>query len=246
MSTILKNYLADNLINMPEGIEVMRYFYDEQKWLSSNSKMSIPGSKGNYHEIKRDEIIKPFLLMQVPVTTSLYHYVLNKEGTLDDNNLPVVNISWYEAVQFCNLLSVAMELKPFYDIDINTEQVACRWENNGFRLPTEAEWQYACHAGSSSYQYGNIDDIAWYQDNSNGTAHKVGEKAPNAWGIYDMLGNVWEWCWDLYDEEHYGSYRTFRGGSWAETQQRCGATCRRRSIPSFKIDDLGFRIAQSR
>ena len=70
-------------------------------------------------------------------------------------------------------------------------------------------------------------------------------KEPNAWGLYDMLGNVWEWCYDLYDENVYGSYRIFRGGSWAEGARGCGATYRRRSHPTFHIDDLGFRLARS-
>ncbi len=138
-----------------------------------------------------------------------------------------------------------MGLTPFYIVDVHTGQVHCDWEKEGIRLPTEAEWQHACRAGSSKYQYGKLEDVAWYQENSNGSIHKVGEKAPNQWGVYDMLGNVWEWCWDLYDEKHYGSYRTFRGGSWAETHRSCGATSRRRSHPSFKVDDLGFRIAKS-
>jgi len=146
---------------------------------------------------------------------------------------------------FCNALSKKAGLSSCYIIDVEAEHVHCDWEKDGFRLLTEAEWQYACRAGSTGYQYGKLEDIAWYQNNSNSCIHRVGEKIPNQWGIYDMLGNVWEWCWDFYDEVRYGSYRTFRGGSWAETDQKCGATCRRRSLPSFKIDDLGFRIAKS-
>ncbi len=109
----------------------------------------------------------------------------------------------------------------------------------------EAEWQYACKAGTSGYRFGEIDEIAWYSDNSEGRAHPVGTKTPNNWGLYDMIGNVWEWCWDLYDPEVYGTYRIFRGGSWAESERGCGATVRRRSHPTFAIDDLGFRLAQT-
>lgn len=119
------------------------------------------------------------------------------------------------------------------------------WAADGYRLPTDAEWQYACKAGTSGYRYGQIDDIAWYADNSDGRIHDVGGKAPNPWGLFDMLGNVWEWCWDLYDEDMYGSYRILRGGGWAESERGCGATVRRRSHPTFTIDDLGFRLARS-
>jgi formylglycine-generating enzyme required for sulfatase activity len=123
--------------------------------------------------------------------------------------------------------------------------VNCNLGADGYRLPTEAEWQYACKAGTTGYRYGELDEIAWYEENSEGGVHEVGKKGPNAWGLHDMLGNVWEWCWDLYDEEVYGSYRVFRGGSWAEEDRGCGATCRRRSHPTFGIDDLGFRLARS-
>lgn len=81
--------------------------------------------------------------------------------------------------------------------------------SNGYRLPSEAEWQYACKAGTTGYTYGELQKIAWYNENSSGQIHDVGKKEPNAWGLYDMLGNVWEWCYDLYDETVYGSYRIF-------------------------------------
>lgn len=189
--------------------------------------------------------IKPFQLAQYPVTMGEYAEITDKASpALSDRSLiPAVNLSWNEAIYLCNLLSQKAGLDECYDM--NSAQVICNWEANGYRLPTEAEWQYACKAGTTGYRYGDIDAIAWYNGNSHGMIHEVGKKEPNAWGLYDMIGNVWEWCWDLYDEEVYGTYRIFRGGSWAEEERGCGATNRRRSHPSFGIDDLGFRLARS-
>ncbi|WP_256758267.1 SUMF1/EgtB/PvdO family nonheme iron enzyme [Cohnella sp. WQ 127256] len=190
--------------------------------------------------------IKPFLLAQYPVTMELYCATTNKSSiSSEEAQKPVVNISWNEAIYFCNLLSLKAGLKECYSIINEGEEVICDWEADGYRLPSEAEWQYACKAGTTGYRYGELDSIAWYNENSGGHVHEVGKKVPNAWGLNDMLGNVWEWCWDLYDEKVYGPYRIFRGGSWAEVERGCGATCRRRSHPSFCIDDLGFRLAQS-
>ncbi|NMD63552.1 formylglycine-generating enzyme family protein [Nocardia globerula] len=164
--------------------------------------------------------------------------------TVRDSANPKVNVSWIDAIAACNSLSAQDGLTPAYH-DIDSESPTWDRTSNGYRLPTEAEWQYACKAGTPGYRYGPIDEIAWYEANSGDTCHPVGSKAPNAWGLHDMIGNVWEWCWDLYDPEVYGTYRIFRGGSWAEVARGCGASVRRRSHPSFAIDDLGFRIAQS-
>lgn len=94
-------------------------------------------------------------------------------------------------------------------------------------------------------RYDETDEISWYAENSGGRPHEVGRKAPNAWGLHDMLGNVWEWCFDQYDPKVYGSYRVVRGGGCADTERGCLATNRRRSHPTFAIDDLGFRVARS-
>lgn len=125
-----------------------------------------------------------------------------------------MNISWNDAISFCNLLSRKAGLGECYSK--NGENIVCDWESSGFRLPSEAEWQYACKAGTAGYRYGDLNKIALYNENSGGIIHEVGTKEPNPWGLHDMLGNVWEWCWDLYDEQVYGTYRIFRGGSWAE------------------------------
>jgi len=212
--------------------------------------VKIPGGE---IELRDDRIknkwkaeIRPFLLARYPVTMNLYYAITNKSSNSFYGDLkPVVNISWNDAISFCNLLSQKEGLKECYSISNESENIICDWESNGYRLPSEAEWQYACKAGTTGYRYGEIDKIAWYNKNSGGKIHEVGIKEPNAWGLYDMLGNVWEWCWDLYDEQVYGSYRIFRGGSWAEDARGCGASCRRRSHPSFSIDDLGFRLARS-
>lgn len=158
-------------------------------------------------------------------------------------DLPLTGLSWYDAVALCNELSVEDGLPVAYQID--GEEVRCDWSALGYRLPTEAEWQYACTAGTPAYRYGPIDEIAWYDVNSGGRPHPVGRKAPNAWGLHDMLGNVWEWCWDLYDPATYGSYRIFRGGGFADPERSVGSTVRRRSHPTFAIEDLGLRVAQT-
>lgn len=190
--------------------------------------------------------VNAFQLAPIPVTKALYFSLMSQSaGFTDVMQAPVVDVSWNDAIHFCNMLSRHSGLDECYSATEDGECVVCNWETDGYRLPTEAEWQYACRAGSDGYRYGELDDIAWYEGNSGGALHVVGKKHPNAWGLYDMLGNVWEWCWDIYDPDVYGSYRVFRGGSWAEEARGCGATCRRRSHPTFRIEDLGFRLARS-
>jgi formylglycine-generating enzyme required for sulfatase activity len=158
---------------------------------------------------------------------------------------PVVGVSWLDAIELCNTFSGRAGLDPAYRRDPATGDVVWDTAADGYRLPTDAEWQHACKAGTTGYRYGEIDDIAWYAGNSGARLHDAGELRPNPWGLYDMLGNTWEWCWDLYDPDVYGPYRIFRGGGWAEPERGCGATVRRRSHPSFAIDDLGFRLARN-
>lgn len=220
------------------------------KLYDDDPMVHIPGGEIELRDDRTKRIwtteIKPFLLSKYQVTTEIYCSITNKSPiSIDGYQKPVVNVSWNEAIYLCNLLSQQVGLTECYSISNDSEEIVCNWEATGYRLPSEAEWQYACKAGTTGYRYGEIERIAWYKDNSEGNIHVVGQKEPNAWGLYDMLGNVWEWCWDLYDENVYGSYRIFRGGSWAEEDRGCGASCRRRSHPSFGIDDLGFRLARS-
>jgi formylglycine-generating enzyme required for sulfatase activity len=129
--------------------------------------------------------------------------------------------------------------------DPDGQDVVCAWGADGYRLPSEAEWEYACRAGTAGVRYGELDEIAWYRGTSGGEVHDVATKAPNALGLYDMIGNVWEWCWDVYDPSVYGPYRVFRGGGWCDQPRGCRASCRRKSHPTYRMDDLGFRLARS-
>ncbi|MFF8912907.1 formylglycine-generating enzyme family protein [Streptomyces sp. NPDC015032] len=190
-----------------------------------------------------------FRMAPHPVTRELYRAVRGEAPVSSAGpRTPVTDVSWKDAVRFCNLLSQATELEPCYAIgdDPDGQDVICDWTATGYRLPSEAEWEYACRAGTSGDRYGELDEIAWHRGNSGGAVHDVATRAPNAWGLYDTIGNVWEWCWDVYDSRVYGPYRVFRGGGGYDRPRGCRASCRRKSHPTFRIDDLGFRLARSR
>jgi formylglycine-generating enzyme required for sulfatase activity len=189
--------------------------------------------------------IDSFELCKFPITQEIYKAVTDENpSTFKGYSLPVETVSWIDAVNFCNELSDYLGKEKCYIIDSATEKIILNSKANGFRLPTEAEWQYACQTGTKEIRHGELGEIAWFKENSNNRTQEVGLKKPNQWGLYDMLGNVWEWCSDIYDETVYGSYRVFRGGGWCDQERSVMATTRRRSHPlSFKIDDLGFRIA---
>lgn len=214
-----------DLVEMPKGKIELRDDRTKRKWVVE---------------------VEPFLLSKFLVTQDLYYAITRASpGAFKGNRRPVETVTWKEAIVFCNSLSNQMGLSSCYSFDRDGEIIFDHLVD-GFRLPTEAEWEYACKAGTKGVMYGELESIAWYKANSDQSTHDVGLKEPNAWGLYDMLGNVWEWCSDIYDETVYGSYRIFRGGGWCDEERGCLATNRRRSHPtSFKIDDLGFRIARN-
>jgi formylglycine-generating enzyme required for sulfatase activity len=164
-------------------------------------------------------------------------------------------------VTFCNTLSEREGLKPFYEIDGNNVRVP-DWGGTGYRLPTEAEWEYACRAGSPTrYGFGNdenkLGEYAWYTANSGSHTHPVGEKKPNAFGLHDMHGNVWEWCWDSLDAHYYeqlptddprgperASARVSRGGGWFCGPRLARSADRYGSYPVNRVNYLGFRLAR--
>ncbi|MFI6856964.1 formylglycine-generating enzyme family protein [Streptomyces sp. NPDC050416] len=190
--------------------------------------------------------VASFRMSAVPVTQAWYAQVTGERpSAARGERLPVEGVSWWDAVRFCNALSRAEGLTPVYRLRDDSESVGRDASGDGYRLPTEAEWEHACRAGGSGPRYGRLDEIAWYRGTSQERIHPVGGKRPNAWGLYDMLGNVWEWCWDVYDAEVYGTYRVLRGGGWADEHWSCRASVRRRSHPTFRIDDVGFRVARA-
>jgi formylglycine-generating enzyme required for sulfatase activity len=195
----------------------------------------------------RVRITRPFYLGVYEVTQEQYKAVMGKNpswfsatgrgkselaGESSDRN-PVENVSWIEAVKFCNELSVREGLNKFYEIDGETVRVP-DWWGPGYRLPTEAEWEYACRADSETrYSFGNdaarLREHGWFDGNSGGRTHPVGQLRANGFGLFDMHGNVWEWCWDGYDAGSFGqsplldddpqgpsqaASRVIRGASW--------------------------------
>ncbi len=173
-------------------------------------------------------------------------------------NRPVERVSWYDAVEYCNKLSQREGLTPVYRI--NGKSVTANWNADGYRLPTEAEWEYAARGGSSSrgYKYAGSDNVGragWYDDNSGDKTHPVGGKSPNELGIYDMSGNVWEWCWDWKGAYSSGSQtnpkgpgsgsgRVLRGGSWVDSARYLRSAYRSSGSPGISHDSIGFRLVR--
>ena len=177
-------------------------------------------------------------------------------------DLPVEQIAWAKAALFCNQRSEAEGLQPCYD----EETAACNFEADGYRLPTEAEWEYACRAGAGPdggrQRAGHLQDVGWFGENAAKTTHPVAQKRPNAWGLYDMLGNVAEWCHDVYDAKTYptcpdknprgpnqGKLRVLRGGAWNSKAPSCRPTSRAAESPGFQDacfarDAIGFRCVR--
>ena len=144
---------------------------------------------------------------------------------------PVEQVAWKEAVEFCGRLS-----------DLPSEKRAKRV----YRLPTEAEWECACRGGiTAAYSFendrGQLSNYAWWKVNSGDATHPVGLKKPNPWGLYDMHGNVWEWCGDLFNPSS-GSARVDRGGSWNDFATDCRSASRSKNYPSFRYHYNGFRV----
>jgi len=218
--------------------------------------------------------LSAFSIGKYEVTQALYESVMGYNPSrfknyADSPNRPVENVTWYDAIEFCNKLSERERLQPVYTISgrepatgypITYATVTPDWSKNGYRLP--AQWEYAARGGNGTpgdYVYSGSNDVntvAWYEGNSNNAPQVVGTKTPNGLGLYDMSGNVWEWCWDRYGDysseaqtdpkgASSGSYRVRRGGGWNSSSTGARSAYRSYSNPNNGWNDnLGFRLVR--
>ena len=185
----------------------------------------------------RVKLTRAFRIGVTEVTQGQWEAVMGyNRSNFKGADLPVEKMSWREAVAFCKKLS--------------------HNEGERYRLPTEAEWEYACRAGATGAfgGTGNIDEMAWYADNSEEKSHPVGTKKANGWGLSDMHGNVAEWCSDRYGAEYpeggvvdpngpgEGTYRVVRGGSWSHFARACRCAARSSVPESYQLRQTGFRV----
>lgn len=209
------------------------------------------GELGGDENLHLVTITKPFHLGAYEVTQEQYQKVMGENpsnSNFKGPNSPVDSVTWHDAVEFCRRLSDRPEEKAAGHV---------------YRLPTEAEWEYGCRTYTrKAYTFGDdenqLDQYAWFDENSGETTHPVGEKKPNPWGLYDMYGNVREWCQDWYGDYpsesqtdptgpttgSYGSYRVVRGGSWNGYARSCQSGNRGWNDPSDRNNSMGFRVAR--
>ena len=209
------------------------------------------------------EITKDFYVGKYPVTQKLWAVVMGSNPSwFKGENRPVENVSWFDCIDFCNQLSKQEGKEPVYTL--NRRNVSCNWNANGYRLLSEAEWEYAARGGEYHLYSGSNapDEVTWYDKNSGKQTHPVGDKKANGFGLYDMSGNVSEWVWDWYDKSLHrsplaigtvqdpygaknGSFRIARGGNWRYGAWFARASIRRRHNPKDSYGILGFRLGRS-
>jgi formylglycine-generating enzyme required for sulfatase activity len=216
------------------------------------------GEEGRSSDEKqhRVRITRGFYLKATEVTQGEWEALMGSNPSYFKDcgkSCPVENVSWTDAVSYLNKLSDRERLPRCYDGNDRFVGLSCK----GYRLPTEAEWEYAARAGTTGARYGDVDAVAWYDGNSGSTTHPVGQKRPNAWGLYDMLGNVWEWTNDWYGDYPGGTVsdpvgpasgesRVNRGGNWGLDAQVGRAADRGGYAADVRDDLLGFRPLRAR
>lgn len=205
--------------------------------------VEIPGGTVVLTDARRGESrnvnLRPFAIATTTVTASEF---ATGRSCAEPAGLPAAGVRWLDAVRWCNAASRADGLPPAYQFD--GDDVYWDAASAGYRLPTEAEWVHASRAGSSGPRYGTLCEIGWSVTDYVDGPQPVATKAPNALGLFDTLGNVWEWCWDRIDPARYGDYRLLKGGGWADPKWSCRFGVRRGTGPEMLVDDTGFRPAR--
>jgi formylglycine-generating enzyme required for sulfatase activity len=246
------NPIGIKLVLIPAGEFLMGSLQDEDSALAKE----LPK-----HRVR---ITRPFYLGVTEVTQGQYRAVTGQSPGrfIESDNLPVEQVSWLDAVSFCNALSLREGLPPFYRVD-GTNFSVPDWNGAGYRLPTEAEWEYACRANNPArYSFGDdpagLGDHAWFDVNSREQTHRAGQKRANAFGLFDMYGNVSEWCFDGFRVDFYSRkqvddpvcpfddapLRVNRGGNWGSNRRECRSASRYGFSPDFRDSGLGFRVAR--
>jgi len=221
-------------------------------------------SQGSEDEAPCEVSVGAFFMDQTEVTQESYQALMGENPSkVKDPANPVEQVRWSDAVRYCNARSKAEGLDPCYDLETWT----CRFEANGYRLPTEAEWEYAARAGTrTQYFFGDSADklkfFGWYKDTAKGRPRPVAGRKANPWGLHDMYGNVWEWCNDFYAVDTYasnpkqdprgpgqGDRKVLRGGCWSSTPEACRSSYRYHEAPGytdvcFGYDIYGFRCVR--
>ena len=260
---------SKELIIEPEKIK--RWIRIEPGEFLMGSPDDEPGRWKHEGPVHKVRITRPFLLKSTPVTQDEWRVLMGNNPSYfkgGSSECPVEQVNWWEALAFCNALSLRDGFETCYELKISNkkkpgEDMECEsvtfkgLDCTGYRLPTEAEWEYAARAGTTGAIYSNnLDDIAWYDKNSSGGTHPVGQKKPNSWDLYDMLGNAYEWTWDCYGD--YGKntvndpvgpdrivLRVFRSGGFSNYARYCRSANRYGNGPGYRRYNLGFRVARS-
>ena len=247
------------MVLLPSGSFEMGHLYRPDSSIPGNVNVFFPDEQP-VHEV----VLSGFQISATEITQGQYIAVTddNPSTFTGDENLPVTNVGATQALKFCNMLSEKAGFESCYD----EKTGKCDFTKNGFRLPTEAEWEFACRAGSDTHFYtGNtehdLDHSGWFIGNSGGKTHPVAQKEPNAWGLYDMHGNVFELCYDGYDENQVESVyppesvqnpigfdnfnmRIMRGGGWFSEPAACRSFTRSTFWTGGANYYIGFRVVR--
>jgi formylglycine-generating enzyme len=239
---------------------MMQFVPKSEFWMGDNSIMAWDFEQ----PVHKVQLNNGFWVGRYAVTQQLYESIMQvNPSDIMGAFLPVSNVSWFDSVLFCNRLSEQEGLQPSYSVSENT--VTWNQKANGYRLLTEAEWEYSAKGTSlereSVEQFSgstDSDEVAWTKENSENLPHSVGAKLANSMGLYDMSGNIWEWCFDWYDPEYYsssrkpdpigpkeGEMRVCRGGSYLALNTNARVSLRGRFEPTTLWKGLGFRIAKN-